>query len=123
MGRIYRSRYTVDVPRVDLLTFVFRAQNKQMRSRPQYFDAFRPERHYSLVEGEKFAKRIGLGLRRLGLQSDDKVMLFSSNNLFFPALLWGVIAADCVFTAVSPTATAAGLSQSHDRDFTFRLFS
>ncbi|KAH7072426.1 hypothetical protein FB567DRAFT_584119 [Paraphoma chrysanthemicola] len=109
MGRIHRSRYNVNVPKVDLLTFVFRAKDKTIRSRPQYFDAFRPERHYSLIEGEDFAKRIGSGLQQLGLESDDKVLLFSGNNLFFPALLWGVIAADCVFTAVSPTATRTEL--------------
>ncbi|EMD63968.1 hypothetical protein COCSADRAFT_172195 [Bipolaris sorokiniana ND90Pr] len=107
MGRIHRSRYTVDIPEVDLLTFVFRAKSASFRRKPQYIDAFRPERHYSLVEGEGFAMRIGLGLRQLGLKTDDKVSLFSSNNLFFPILFWGVIAADCVFTAVSPTATEA----------------
>lgn len=108
MGKIHRSRYNVDILKVDLLTFVFRHNDIETRSRPQYFDAFRPDRHFSLAQGEEYAKRIGLGLRKLGLESDDKVLLFSGNNLIFPPLLWGVIAADCVFTAVSPTASSSG---------------
>lgn len=109
MGKIHRSRYNVDILKVDLLTFVFRHNDIETRSRPQYFDAFRPDRHFSLAQGEEYAKRIGLGLRKLGLESDDKVLLFSGNNLIFPPLLWGVIAADCVFTAVSPTASSSEL--------------
>lgn len=108
METIHESRYTCEIPRVDLLTFVFGSGDVATRQRPQYFDADHPERHYSLSQGESHAKRVAKGLRDLGLQDDDKVLLYSGNNLFFPVLLWGVIGAGCVFTATSPSASLEG---------------
>ena len=111
MARIHRARYSTKVPNLDILSYVFSAGDAQSRERPQYFDAFNPTRNYSLAEGELFAKQIGLGLIKLGLEPNDKVLLYSPNSLFFPVLLWGTIAAQCVFTASSPSATASGIPQ------------
>ncbi|GIZ39934.1 hypothetical protein CKM354_000329600 [Cercospora kikuchii] len=124
METIHESRYTCEIPRVDLLTFVFSSGDVATRQRPQYFDADHPERHYSLSQGESHAKRVAKGLRDLGLQDDDKVLLYSGNNLFFPVLLWGVIGAGCVFTATSPSASLEELTnQLRDSDSKLLLTS
>lgn len=55
------------------------------------------------------AKRVGKGLQEYGVKENDKVVLYSGNNLYFPVLLWGVIASGGIFSAVSQTASAGEL--------------
>lgn len=105
---IYASPYSLDIPELDLASFVFSHGTPETRRAPQYFDANQPARCYSLEEAELYVKRIALGLQQLGLGPDDKVLLYSNNNLFFPVSFWGVIASQCVFSACSPTASAKG---------------
>ncbi|KAL2008687.1 hypothetical protein VTN00DRAFT_6881 [Thermoascus crustaceus] len=107
--RIIKSPYTIDIPPIDVATFVFSSGTASSRQKPQYFDATSPSKCYSLAQAEGFVKRVGLGFQRLGLKPDDKVLLYSNNRLFFPVLLWGTIAAGCVFTAASPSASASEL--------------
>jgi len=65
-----------------------------------------------MEEAEVMVKRFAQGLQKLGLRANDKALLYSNNNLFFPVLLWGVIAAQCVFTSASPAATVQGNSDT-----------
>jgi hypothetical protein len=107
--RLIESPYNVDIPVSDIPSWVFSAGTEETRREPQYFDADNPARYFSLSEAELYVKQVALGLQRLGLQANDKVLLFSPNKLYFPVLLWGTIAARCVFTAVSPSAQEAGM--------------
>lgn len=106
--RIFKSLYTIDIPPINVVSYVFSSGTDSSRQSPQYFDAVSPSKCYSLSQAEGFVKQVGLGLQRLGLKPDDKVFLFSNNRLFFPVLLWGTIAACCVFTAASPSASSSG---------------
>lgn len=108
-SRIIKSPYTIDIPPIDIATFVFSSGTASSRQKPQYFDATSPSKCYSLAQAEGFVKQVGLGLQTLGLKSDDKVLLYSNNRLFFPVLLWGTTTAGCVFTAASPSASASGM--------------
>lgn len=108
MAKQYDSKFTVEIPPVDLATFIFSSGNQQQRSRPQYFDADRPNHCFSLEQAEVLVKRLGKGLQKLGLKPNDKVLLYSSNSLYFPILYWGTVAAGCVFTGCSPTASVTG---------------
>ncbi|KIX09206.1 uncharacterized protein Z518_00285 [Rhinocladiella mackenziei CBS 650.93] len=117
MARRYDSPYKVDIPPIDLATFIFSSGSKELRSRPQYFDADRPERCFNLRQAEVLVKRLGKGLQDLGLKPDEKVLLYSGNSLYFPILFWGVVAAGCVFTGCSPSASVTELSyQLKDSD-------
>ncbi|GAQ12312.1 4-coumarate--CoA ligase-like 9 [Aspergillus lentulus] len=107
---LIESPYKVDIPVSDIPSWVFSSGSEETRREPQYFDADNPARCFSLSEAELYVKQVALGLQRLGLQANDKVLLFSPNKLYFPVLLWGTIAARCVFTAVSPSAQEAELS-------------
>lgn len=106
------SPYKVDIPVTDVASFVFNSGTPTSRQAPQYFDAASPSKCFSLSEAEGFVKQVAKGLETLGLQPDDKVLLYSHNRLFFPVLLWGVLAAHCVFTAASPTASVSGKNKS-----------
>lgn len=100
--------HALDIPVTDIASFVFSSGDTQSRKVPQYFSADSPSQCYSLSEAETYVKQIGKGLLNLGLQPDDKVCLFSSNSLYFPALFWAVVAARCVFTSVNPGASETG---------------
>ncbi|KAL3442005.1 hypothetical protein BJX65DRAFT_313315 [Aspergillus insuetus] len=108
--QLIESPYKVDIPINDIASWVFAAGTEESRRQPQYFDADYPEHCFSLQQAELYVKQVALGLQRLGLRPNDKVLLFSPNKLYFPILLWGVIAARGVFTAVSPSAQETELA-------------
>ncbi|KIW78545.1 hypothetical protein Z517_08383 [Fonsecaea pedrosoi CBS 271.37] len=97
MARTYECPYSLEIPVQDVASFIFTAGTPESRRQPQYFDAEKPERNYSLQQAEIWVRRIAKGLQDLGLQADDKVFLCSANSLYFPVLLWAVMASGCVF--------------------------
>lgn len=113
---VIESPYKLSIPHVDLATFVFRGAEADVRARPQYFNADRPEQNLSLAQAEVLVKQVALGLQdRLGMKPNDKVLLYSGNSLYFPVVFWATVAARCVFTGCSPNASVSGkcFSTSH----------
>lgn len=104
----HSSPYKLDIPPLDLTTYIFTSLTPEERSQPQYFDAERPELNYSLNQAEVLVKRVGKGLQRLDLGQNAKVLLYSGNSLYFPILFWSTIAAGYVFTGCSPSASVTG---------------
>ncbi|KAL4806523.1 hypothetical protein BDV18DRAFT_159695 [Aspergillus unguis] len=112
-----KSPLQIPIPITDVASFVFTSGTSSSRQAPQYFDAANPSRNYSLAQAEIHAKQIARGLEDLGLKPDDKVLLYSANSLFFPVLLWGVLAGRFVFTAAAPSASLSELEyQLRDSD-------
>lgn len=109
MTKLIESPCQVDIPVSDIPSWVFSAGTDTTRCSAQYFDADNPAQCFSLKEAELYVKQVAHGLEKLGLRPDDKVLLCSPNQLFIPILLWGAIAARCVFSAVSPTASKTGV--------------
>ncbi|KAB8204005.1 hypothetical protein BDV34DRAFT_226748 [Aspergillus parasiticus] len=103
------SPYHVHIPHTDVASFVFNSGTASSRESPQYFDAASPSQCFGLAQAEVWVKQFAKGLQGLGLGVDDKILLFSENRLYFPVLLWGVLAAGCVFTAASPNASVREL--------------
>ncbi|KAL4740505.1 hypothetical protein BDV11DRAFT_214352 [Aspergillus similis] len=102
---ILDSPLRIPIPVTDVASFVFTSGTPATRQTPQYFDASNPSKNFSLAQAEVLVKQIAKGLEVLGLQPSDKVLLYSHNALFFPVLLWGVLAGRCVFTAVAGGAS------------------
>lgn len=102
------SNHKLSIPGTDVASFIFSSGTEASRRKTQYFDATNPSRCFSLSQAEVYVKQVAHGLQQLGLKPDDKVLLYSRNSLFFPILLWGVIASGCVFTACAPSASASG---------------
>ncbi|KAL2840342.1 hypothetical protein BJX68DRAFT_258528 [Aspergillus pseudodeflectus] len=114
---IIKSPHQIDIPITDVASFVFTSGTPTSRETPQYFDAAKPAKNFSLAQAEGYVKQIASGLQALGLQPNDKVLLYSNNSLFFPVLLWAVLAGRLVFTAASPAASVTELEyQLRDSD-------
>ncbi|KAF9892990.1 hypothetical protein FE257_012401 [Aspergillus nanangensis] len=114
----------VEIPAVDLFTYVFSSGTPVSRQSPQYFDATAPAVNYCLEDAELMARQFGRGLQSSGLRKQDKVLLYSPNSLFFPVVIWAVTAAGGVFTGASPTASVYELEyQLRDSEATFVLTS
>ncbi|KAL3454576.1 hypothetical protein BJX65DRAFT_315731 [Aspergillus insuetus] len=112
-----KSPHQIDIPITDVASFVFASGTSTSRETPQYFDAANPAKNFSLAQAEGYVKQIASGLQALGLQPNDKVLLYSNNSLFFPVLLWAVLAGRFVFTAASPAASVTELEyQIRDSD-------
>ncbi len=105
----YHSPYQIDITVSDIPSFIFASRSSVSRKSPLYFDAENPTKCYSLEEAEIMVKRIAKGLQNLRLQKGERVLLVSGNQLHFPVLFWGVIAAECVFTGCTPAASVQGL--------------
>ncbi len=104
----YHSPFEIEIPISDLNSYIFSSGDEKSRQSPQYFDAETPSRCYSLAEAETLVKRIAKGLQHLGGEPGDKILLLSGNSLHFPVLFWGVVAAECVFTGCTPSASVQG---------------
>jgi 4-coumarate--CoA ligase len=104
----YNSPYSIDIPISDVPSFIFSSGDPESRKSPQYFDAENPARKYSLHDAEILVKQVARGLQLLGVEKGEKVLLYSGNRLHFPVLLWGTIAAGCVFTGCTASASVQG---------------
>ena len=120
-----KSRWTCTIPEVSLPTFVFGSSTSPLPAGNALalIDANRPDTHYlTLSDFRLWSKRVAVGLQKAGLKEGDRVLLFSGNNLFFPALVMGVLMAGGVFTGANPTYVARELAhQLKDSEAKFLL--
>jgi 4-coumarate--CoA ligase len=106
----YHSPHKIDITISDIPSFIFSPRRPVSKKSPQYFDAENPTKCYSLEEAEVMVKRVAKGIQNLGgVQHGERVLLISGNQLHFPVLLWGVIAAGCIFTGCTTAASVQGL--------------
>ncbi|KAH8688741.1 hypothetical protein BGW36DRAFT_365804 [Talaromyces proteolyticus] len=88
--QLIQSPYNVDIPVNDIQSWIFSAGIQETRKQPEYFDADNPAKCFSVNDVDLYMKQVALGLQRLGLQPKEKVLPFSTNELYFHVLLWGV---------------------------------
>ncbi|SCO52654.1 related to 4-coumarate--CoA ligase [Fusarium fujikuroi] len=110
MAQVHKSPFELEIPNVDLATFIFSSGTRDSRSQPQYFDAENPALNFSLEQAEGWVKQWAKGLQDLGLRINDKVLLYSGNSLYFPIVFWGVVASGCAFTGCSPSSSVEELA-------------
>jgi 4-coumarate--CoA ligase len=55
-------------------------------------------------------KKLARGLQDAGLQPKQRVQVYSGNNVFYPSLYLGIIAAGGIFTGANPTFTVRELA-------------
>lgn len=108
MAQVHKSPFELEIPNVDLATFIFSSGTRDSRSQPQYFDAENPALNFSLEQAEGWVKQWAKGLQDLGFRTNDKVLLYSGNSLYFPIVFWGVVASGCAFTGCSPSSSVEG---------------
>lgn len=107
-----KSRWSCDIPKCSLITYLFTSPTHPLSKAPLYIDCLNPDNHFLSTHAYRsLALRIASGLIANGLQPGDRVLLFSGNNIFFPAVFTGVIAAGGIFTGANPGFTTRELTQ------------
>lgn len=122
---VIESRWTVPIPNCSLQKWVFESSFGPLPETPQFIDPDRPETHVITKSGYRlWSKRFALGLIRAGLKPGDRVLLYSGNNIFFPAVFMGVLMAGGIFSGANPSFVARELAyQLKDSGATFLIAS
>ncbi|KLU89960.1 4-coumarate-CoA ligase [Magnaporthiopsis poae ATCC 64411] len=120
-----KSRFEAPIPRCSLQQWIFGSSREPLPSEKLLMDADRPDdRFLTMAEYRLLAKRIALGLQRAGLKPGDRVLVFSKNSVWFPAVFVGVLMAGGIFTGANPGYVPRELShQLRDSDASFMLAS
>ena len=123
---LFKSRWTVDVPNKDLLSFIFGESFwsidnyvsvlciktddwKHGWDKTLFVDADDPSRNFRAGDFLSMVKKIGHGLRKgAGVQTGDVVMLCSANRVDIPALVLGIICAGATMSGVNPSFSHKG---------------
>ena len=101
---VIKSRWSYPAPAVSLPTFIFGSPTTELPATKAFISASEPEKHFlTFSDYRLYAQRFAAGLRRAGLQPGDRVLLFSGNTLFFPAVIMGIIMAEGVFSGANPS--------------------
>lgn len=110
---VVKSQYKIDIPNCNFADLVFGSPNGPLERahQPSFLDAKDAERRFlTRAQFRQWSKRLAAGLRAHGLQTGDRVLLFSTNNLFFPVVYMGVIMAGGIFTGANPNYSVQELS-------------
>jgi 4-coumarate--CoA ligase len=120
----YRSRWSLNPPTLSIPSFMFDTSTSKLDStRKIITDAKRPEAHYlTAYTYREWAKRLAAGLRAAGLEQGDRVMLISTNSIFYPVVVMGTLMAGAIYNSANPAYTAREIShQLKDADPKFVL--
>ncbi|RPB11486.1 acetyl-CoA synthetase-like protein [Morchella conica CCBAS932] len=118
-----KSRWQCAIPQCSFPTYVFTSPTHPLPKAPLYIDALSPTNHYLTTHSYRSTVvRIASGLISCGLFPGDRVLLYSGNNIYFPTVFTGIIAAGGIFTGANPTFTARELAyQLKDSEAEFLL--
>lgn len=120
-----KSRWqTEKIPNTHLASLLFTSPTHSLsKSHRCYIDADNPEtRYFTTHDFRLWCQRFAAGLRKSGVQTGDRVLLFSANDLFFPVVFLGIIMAGGVFSGANPTYVARELAyQFQDSGATYLL--
>ncbi|KAJ4305849.1 hypothetical protein N0V90_001381 [Kalmusia sp. IMI 367209] len=108
---VLKSRWSFQTPQVSLPTFLFDSPTAVLPQTPALLSASDPEKYYlSSSDYRLYAQRFASGLLRSGLKPGERVLLYSGNTLFFPAVMIGIIMAGGIYTGANPTYVARELA-------------
>ncbi|OQU96504.1 AMP-binding enzyme domain-containing protein [Cladophialophora immunda] len=111
---IFESQYRVDIPNVDLLTFLF-SRTPFKDDDPIWINPANPRNHVTLAQARDLTHRIGQGYRDLGIGTrgagKDIVLSYIENQVMVAPNNLGVICAGGIHATCSVTATAFELAR------------
>jgi 4-coumarate--CoA ligase len=115
------SRWEVPLELCSFQQYLFGKPFSTLPDTIAFYDADHPDTNYLSMEAFRlWSQRLGAGLKKAGLKPGDRVLLFSSNNLFFPVAFLGILMAGGIFTGANPSFVARELAyQLKDSDATF----
>jgi len=105
---VYESPFSIDIPKVDLLTYLFPSPEKLSDEKPLWISAANPSIALSGKQSLQWIRRLAVGLEKLHLEVGDVVLMISPNQVFVPILYAGTIGYGAVFSGLTPAATVNG---------------
>lgn len=93
------------IPTKDILSWHFDDPQYDI-DKPIYIDAGNSDRFITARQGKKIVRQIAAGLKKAGLKHGECVLIASFNDLYYPILALGIIAAGGVFSGSNPGYTA-----------------
>ncbi|CAG8972934.1 hypothetical protein HYALB_00001354 [Hymenoscyphus albidus] len=96
--------HQIPIPNKDIISWIF-DDPKYYQDEPMYIDAQTPSHSISLSQARILVKKLIAGFHSAGLQKGDCVCIHSFNDIHYPILVLGIIAAGGVFTGTNPSYT------------------
>lgn len=103
-----QSPFQIDIPATDLLTYLF-PEEKTVSDKPIWIDADDTRNSLSPRQLLQWVKRLGFGLRDLGMKNQDVVMVYSANHIFVPVAYLGISGCGCIFSGCNPAYGVEGM--------------
>lgn len=106
-----KSRWSVDIPITSLPSLLLGDDPDALPETPAYVDTENPEvLRLSWREFGFWCRRVAAGLVDAGLCPNERVLVYSGNNIFFPVVTLGVIMAGGIISTANPTFVARELT-------------
>ncbi|KAK5045011.1 hypothetical protein LTR84_010159 [Exophiala bonariae] len=108
---VWAAADLLHIPDSDILSFTFYQINHLDPHRPIFLEAKDPHLSYSALQVRQRVRQLAKGLRHHGLNPGDCVCLHSYNNIHYPVLWLGIIAAGGIVSGSNPAYTASELTR------------
>ncbi|KAG5974356.1 hypothetical protein E4U55_008218 [Claviceps digitariae] len=107
---IFSSRYQIDIPDVDLLTYLFESPTPRGDSFV-FVDAEEPAKGLRMAELKSSVQRLAGGLReKRNVRNGDVVLVYAGNSTWYPVIILGALCAGGIFTGANPGYTPTELA-------------
>ncbi|KAF4236380.1 hypothetical protein CNMCM6457_002362 [Aspergillus fumigatiaffinis] len=108
---IFSSRWETSIPDVHLAMLLFQSPSHPLsKTNKCFIDVDQPDTLYLTThEFRLWSQRVAAGLRKLGVKTGDRVLVFSGNSIAFPVLYMGILMAGAIFTSANPAYIAREL--------------
>jgi 4-coumarate--CoA ligase len=101
------------IPKCSILDYLF-PPGTEPSEKPLWINAKDESISNSPKSALLYARRLGFGLKRLGVKSGDVCMLFTPNHIFVPVAYWGVVGLGAAFSGANPNFTVKGMRVGRD---------
>ncbi|KAK5170923.1 uncharacterized protein LTR77_004067 [Saxophila tyrrhenica] len=102
----------IPIPTKDIISWCYDNREAFDQDKPIYVDAADPSRSISATQAYKLIRQLVAGFQAAGLKKGDVVCLHSFNNLYYPILVQGIVAAGGAFVGTNPSYTPFELAHA-----------
>ncbi|KAK3080179.1 hypothetical protein LTS18_002901, partial [Coniosporium uncinatum] len=96
-----KSPFQIDIPASDVLSYLF-PPNSTPSDSAVWIDADNTSNSLSPRQLLQWAKRLGIGLERLGIREGEVALVMSTNHIFIPVAYFGIAGTRRVFSGCNP---------------------
>ncbi|OAP55592.1 hypothetical protein AYL99_10565 [Fonsecaea erecta] len=100
----FLAQKKVPIPNKDILSWMF-DKPRFDQEKPVYVDAIDPSKSISANQARVIIRKLAAGFHAAGVTPGDCVCIHSFNNIDYPMLFLGIIAAGAIFAGTNPAYT------------------